>query len=53
MPRGTPNPKETIADLLGRFMAPVEPLSKEAATALRPKVRAAYTEFVKRKRKRA
>lgn len=57
MPRGIPKPKETMSDLLAKFVdmtpAPVEPLSKEEITAMRPKLRASYTEFVKRKRKRA
>lgn len=54
MPKGYPKPKETMTDLLAKFtdMTPV-PLSKEEVTAMRPKLRASYNEFVKRKRKRA
>jgi hypothetical protein len=54
MSKGVPKPKETMAELLARFVDfPAYAPSQAELTNERPKLRAAYTEFVKRKRKRA
>lgn len=53
MPKGYPKPKETMTDLLSRFMEDLPPPNEAEVTANRPKLRAAYTEFKKRKKARA